>query len=334
MASAPDDLTAAPPNEKLPPVEPPGTGFLLQLFGIPAIIVTIIVVVWLMFNWLAQRSNNIDGYMRAMKHDNAARWQAAAGLADLIRDRHNTPFREDTDTADKLVTLLRDELKQGKLDEGSIKLRGFLCNALGEFRVSGLLDVLSEAWQSSRKEETKDLRFPSLKAITVYIGNNPAEAQAAQDKLLKLFDEAAEDSETLIRSTAAFAYAALETPAAVIGLERLLSDANVDVRCNAATMLARRGQLASVDMLLEMLDDKFDPGVALNAKADERETKRLAIQVNALRAVESLAQSQGPAKLSKLLPAVERLQVNSTTPAIVRYQCAETLKALKPGETK
>jgi hypothetical protein len=36
----------------LPPVEAPSAGFLLQLFFIPMVIVTIIVSIWAMFSWL------------------------------------------------------------------------------------------------------------------------------------------------------------------------------------------------------------------------------------------------------------------------------------------
>ncbi len=41
------------PDQQLPPVKPPSPAFLMQLFFIPLIIVTIIVMVWLMFSWLA-----------------------------------------------------------------------------------------------------------------------------------------------------------------------------------------------------------------------------------------------------------------------------------------
>jgi hypothetical protein len=51
------------PNDALPPVEPPSAGFILQLFVIPGVIVTIIVLVWLLFNWLAQMGNDPQAYV-------------------------------------------------------------------------------------------------------------------------------------------------------------------------------------------------------------------------------------------------------------------------------
>ena len=40
-------------DDNLPPVSPPTAGFLMQLFIVPMVIVVIIVMVCLMFNWLA-----------------------------------------------------------------------------------------------------------------------------------------------------------------------------------------------------------------------------------------------------------------------------------------
>ena len=45
-------------DDALPPVEPPSAGFIVQLFVIPGIIVFIIVMIWLLFNWLAQKGND------------------------------------------------------------------------------------------------------------------------------------------------------------------------------------------------------------------------------------------------------------------------------------
>ena len=44
-----------PGGAVLPPVQPPTSGFLLQLFFIPMVIVLIIVVVWMLFSWLAHK---------------------------------------------------------------------------------------------------------------------------------------------------------------------------------------------------------------------------------------------------------------------------------------
>jgi hypothetical protein len=40
----------------LPPVEPPTAGFIVQLFVLPAVIVAVVIVVWLLFGKLAAGS--------------------------------------------------------------------------------------------------------------------------------------------------------------------------------------------------------------------------------------------------------------------------------------
>jgi len=60
----------------LPPVEPPGAGFIVQLFLVPGVIVVVVVVIWVLFNWLAQKGNDRDAFVRALSRNNEARWQA------------------------------------------------------------------------------------------------------------------------------------------------------------------------------------------------------------------------------------------------------------------
>ena len=54
QAEAPAKVHEGRPRvESLPPVEAPTTTFLLQLFLIPLLIVSIVVLLWLMFSWMA-----------------------------------------------------------------------------------------------------------------------------------------------------------------------------------------------------------------------------------------------------------------------------------------
>ncbi len=80
-------------DKPLPPIEPPSASFLVQLFVIPMIIVGIIVVVWLMFSWLAHMGSNPHELVRDLKKPNEASWQRALTLADLLRN----PAHEDLD---------------------------------------------------------------------------------------------------------------------------------------------------------------------------------------------------------------------------------------------
>jgi len=49
---------ASLPAEALPPIEPPTGGFIMQLFLIPLMIVSIVGMVVLLFNWLAHMGSD------------------------------------------------------------------------------------------------------------------------------------------------------------------------------------------------------------------------------------------------------------------------------------
>ena len=83
----------SPTDHGLPPVEPPSARFILQLFVVPAVIVTIIVLVWLLFNWLAQMGSDPTKYVAALRSNSKARWQAAASLADVLNDVRNADLK-------------------------------------------------------------------------------------------------------------------------------------------------------------------------------------------------------------------------------------------------
>ena len=51
----------------------------------PGIIVVVVVMIWVMFNWLAQMGNDRDAFVRALSRNNEARWQAAFNLANALR---------------------------------------------------------------------------------------------------------------------------------------------------------------------------------------------------------------------------------------------------------
>ena len=78
----PRDLS---PDDALPPVEPPSAGFILQLFFIPGMIVLVIVMIWLLFSWLAHKGNDRDALVKALSRNNEARWQAAFNLANDLQ---------------------------------------------------------------------------------------------------------------------------------------------------------------------------------------------------------------------------------------------------------
>jgi HEAT repeat protein len=326
-APAPDRLS---PDDALPPVEPPNAGFIVQLFVVPAIIVAIIVLVWILFNWLAQMGNDPASYVEALERNNGARWQSAMNLAEALRDPRNGQLKADARVARKLADVLEAELKGGQTDDNALQLRVYLCHALGEFTVPDVVPVLLKATTAGKDPKEKYVRFAALKALAVHISAAPHLDATTQAEVLPVVLKASHDEEALIRSTAAFALGALaDDPQASTRLEQMLGDGYPNVRYNAATTLARHGDAAGVEVLGEMLDPDQTAGIDVEEEKGSREYKQGMIVVNALRAVAKLSETNPTADISGLRSAVSKLQdANSKQPKGIRTAATEVLHVL------
>ena len=141
----------------MPPVEPPSAGFILQLFLVPGVIVVVVVMIYLLFSWLAHKGSDAKDLVRALGRNNEARWQAAFNLANDLRAERgskNPALTNDPELAKDLADILDREIESGNTDQNSITLRIYLCRALGEFRVTkGLPALLKAADASQRNDE-------------------------------------------------------------------------------------------------------------------------------------------------------------------------------------
>lgn len=187
----------------LPPVSPPTATFILQLFLIPLLIVTIVVVLWLLFSWVAHMGrDNAGDLAKAIIRDDTASWQRAYELADLLHspDPRYAGLRKDAELARSLATFLERDLKQpvepqGSTVEGSprtgtysgsqapqgsdrrarIMRRMYLCRSLGSFAVTDGLPVLVQAAKQEEDPVEVQVRFSSLEAISTLADNCGAE---------------------------------------------------------------------------------------------------------------------------------------------------------------
>src|SRR5262245_64406898 len=108
-------LSAAsqPVQPSLPPVEAPTGSFILQLFLIPLLIVSIVVVLWLMFSWMASMGRDDPAELaEPIQWGDEASWQRSYELADLLRspDPRYDKLRHDATTAGKLANFLHRPL--------------------------------------------------------------------------------------------------------------------------------------------------------------------------------------------------------------------------------
>jgi len=306
------------PDDALPPVEPPSAGFILQLFVVPAIIVSIIVLVWLLFTWLAQMGSDHKKYIEGLSRNNEARWQAAFNLANALRAERgarNPTLSTDPELARQLAGILKKEIEGGSTEDNPLELRIYLCLALGEFKVPDGLPALIEAATTVRNEKEADVRRAALEGIALLAANVGGENKQFADnsKLEAVLLEAAADDDPRTRIRATASLGVIGTPRMLEKLHFMIEDANPDVRYNAATRLAQRGDEKALPVLLEMLDPDEKAGVEAEEDPKMQPFKRALITINALRAAGQLAQENKDADLGQLRAALEKLLKSGVT---------------------
>ena len=315
------------PDDALPPVEPPSASFLLQLFIVPGIIVVAVVMVWMLFTWLAHKGDDPRQYVKALQRSSANRWQVAVTLASVMQDKRHGAFKRDPQAAAELARLLDEEIAAGSMEENQVTLRVFLARTLGEFCIPDVLPVLLKAATTARQPEEKHVRQAAIEAIAV-LAQNMSQEQPPQ----KLHDSAltetmlalSRDDDPAVRYRAAFALGLMGDDVFLDRLERMIEDVNPDVRYNAATGLSRYGNERAIVVLEEMLDPTQSAGMNQEAEAADRPAKQVNILLNAMRATQQLAARNPQADIAPLRAAIEKL-TKSKLPRPVVLEAEQTL---------
>src|SRR4029453_17276484 len=166
--------------------------FLLQLFLIPLLIVSIVVALWLLFSWMAHMGGeNPQELVKAIAKGDNTSWQRAYELADLLRspDPRYDALRRDSKLARELAAFLDKDLNVAAKGEGdSVRVKGrmFLCRALGEFAISDGLGVLMRAAKEERDPVEVQVRLAALEAITTLAHNCRPQSFEANGDLVQL----------------------------------------------------------------------------------------------------------------------------------------------------
>lgn len=270
--------------------EPSLGRFLTSFVLLPGAIVLVCLSVVVGLRWLSDPGTNprqlVDTIERA---DGNVRWRAAVRLAAMLADPEYTALREDPQVAGRLVELLYRELESGSVRKEDVMLKVFLCRALGEFNSDASLPVLVSATAPRRDP---DVRRSAIEAIAVLADALGSERVRTESGLNDSLLAASRDGDPQVRMTAAYALGVLGGSQAEQRLAVMLLDENALVRYNAATGLARWGNVAAVDVLLEMLAP---------------EQKEL-IQINALEAVSQLLKNNRDASADEIQGTVTRLK--------------------------
>lgn len=279
--ASPTEQPARAPLRSLPDVAPPTGTFILQLFLIPLLIVSIVIVLWLLFSWVAHMGrDNAASLAEAIIRDDTASWQRAYELADLLRspDPKYAALRQDTKLAKALADFLdhdlaqplerRDSLFQGSSQTGTysgsqaprgsdrrarIMRRMYLCRSLGSFSVLEGLPVLLKAARQENDAVEVQVRFSALEAISTLADNCGVEAIRDDQEVTKVVLEASREPD----DTA-------PPPPPLKDGEPTLYRPHAELRAVAAYALGVIGGDQATERLEQMLHDTY-PNARYNA---------------------------------------------------------------------
>ncbi len=264
LAPSPNSQSIGAPSGQLPPVQPPSPGFLIQLFVVPMVIVTAVVMVCLMFNWLAHMGTNPEDLVDDLTRLNPGSWQKALTLANLLCDRHQAEARRDPLLARRLADVLDEQLAAGSFDPERVKLRAYLAMALGIVEADPGIESLKQAVLTQRDPVEMEVQRTALAAIARradFLGADRVRLQR-HPGLIDAITLATQSPDTpdpsgaasLLRAQATYTLAVVGGEEASRRLTALMRDADPIVRYNAVTGLARMGNDQAIPGLLRMLD--------------------------------------------------------------------------------
>ena len=96
---------------------PPAPAFLVQLFLIPGVIVGVIVLVWVLFNWIAQSGGGDPrDYVEALRRNSPDVWQKAEQLAEMLHNDHRNELKGNPALAGELADILDQRIAAGQMD--------------------------------------------------------------------------------------------------------------------------------------------------------------------------------------------------------------------------
>lgn len=305
--SQPGSPNSFSPDDALPPVEPPSAGFLVQLFLIPGLIVTIIVVVWLLFHWLAQMGNDPRQYVKQLRGNSETRWQAAVNLAGALHGEAGDAIKQDASLAAELSQILDDEIRGASMEEGPINMRIYLCRALGEFQVATGLPVLLKAAETQRGDAEADVRRAAVQGIAALAANMQKSGQPLNTpELIPTLIKASRSDNPKLRAETAYALGVIDDPKTVARLAEMLTDSQADARFNAATALASHGRAEALPVLLQMLEP--DQSLSMqDERPESRQFKQVLVNINGLRGVVRLGDMNPTIDLTRAREAVAEL---------------------------
>jgi hypothetical protein len=312
----------------LPPVEAPSAGFVVQLFVIPAVVVAVVIVVWLLFGKLAGGERDAMDYVRQLRLT-SANWRSAFELASLIQN--DSKLSNDPRLLGELTDLLSSELDKNE----NARLTQYVTLTLGSFQTLDAkladgreVDPIVPLVRALEPKYETPIRIAAAASLAKHGArmNGKLDDSRAVAGLL----QAATDGDPELRQLAVYAMGFLGGDATVTALQdRLRGDEDRYVRYNAAVALGRRGDASAKGTLSEMLSSAALEKLIELPSATEKQNKIEAVQQGALQAIH-YSLSSGSASLAQSL----RTEIESLTHsglAGIRSEAKAILQTLPPA---
>jgi hypothetical protein len=301
----PHAAAGKPTLADLPPVEAPSAGFIVQLFVIPAIVVLVVILVWLLFGKLAGGERDAMSYVEILKSP-SANWRTAHELASLLQ---NDPrLSNDPRLLGELTDLLARDLSRSD----NPQLTAYLALAVGNFQT---LDARLSGGQKldpvAVLAGALDTKYPDQVRIAAAI-SLAKQAARLEGKLddptaIKALGAAASHGDPQARRTAVYALNFFGGDSATRFLRERLDDEDRDVRYNAAVALGRRDDAAARAILREMLSPRDLERVIELENPDEKRSTIEFLENEALQSLQT-AVNNGHTSLARALsPEIEEL---------------------------
>jgi hypothetical protein len=289
----------------LPPVEAPSAGFIVQLFVIPAVIVAVVIVVWLLFGKLAGGERDAMEYVRLLRSPNA-HWRTAYELASLIQN--DPKLARDPKLLGELTELLAFDLDR----EESPELTQYVALTLGAFQTLDAqahdgrkVDPLATLAKALAAKQPLEVRIAAAISLAKQAARLEGKLQNAE--VVKALGEASDSDDPNLRQTAVYALGFFGGDAAVRILHERLKDADCYTRYNAANALGRRGDPAAKAVLREMLSpNDLAKVIALESETEKR-SKIEAIEVEALQSLQTSVDRDNAGLARALRPQIDNL---------------------------
>lgn len=300
------------PNE-LPPVEPPNASFVVQLFIIPAIVVSVVIAVWLLFGKLAGGERDVNEYVRIIRSESAnRRFRAAYELASLIHNEKQ--LKTDPKLLGDLAELFQAELNDKTGD--NTEARQFLAVALGLFEIedgqtsSGKpIDAMAALAQGLQSNQPTQVRRAAAESIARHAARQ--EGRIVAENVVGPLAEAARSDEIELRLLATFALGFCGGDASRNALRERLGDSYRDVAFNAAFALIRRDDASALPTLKELLSrTNLEQTIPLESPR-EKANRVEAFQIQALKSLQAAIRSGKTTLANAVVNEVESLKASN-----------------------